>query len=77
MKKQQRENVEQINQKLNKEKLETESQLARMNSEIKALESRDEGRGAELSHWKLGTQFHFLLLLLSYLLVQILWIRSA
>jgi hypothetical protein len=40
MKKQQNENVERITQRVNKEKLETESQFARLHSEIKALKNR-------------------------------------
>jgi hypothetical protein len=40
MKKQQKENVELITQRANKEKLENESQFARLHSEIKALKSR-------------------------------------
>jgi hypothetical protein len=40
MKKQQRENVERITQRVNKEKLENESQFGRLHSEIKALKSR-------------------------------------
>jgi hypothetical protein len=39
MKTQQKENVERISQRVNKEKLETESQLARLHSEINALKS--------------------------------------
>jgi uncharacterized protein YukE len=44
MKKQQKENVERISQRVNKEKLETESQFAPLHSEIDALKSRVSGK---------------------------------
>jgi chromosome segregation ATPase len=40
MRKQQKENVERISQKISKEKLETERQLARLHSEINAVKSQ-------------------------------------